>query len=161
MHTIQTLIMVVTMRRSGVIAQARGVEADVGQTEEGGRKGWLCCSLPSHFWKYLFDLSERCLSWQTQRWGQGGGDDTWTKLATTSEYVCLARERNWHLSTSWLKNNNNNNDDKTGITNNMPGPFIHTHKKKIFNELIPGRREDSDIPYMHTADSHIFFLHCI
>lgn len=27
------------MRRSGVIAQARGVEAAVGQTEEGGREG--------------------------------------------------------------------------------------------------------------------------
>lgn len=41
MHTIQTLIMVVIMRRSGIITQARGVEAAVGQTEEGGRDGGM------------------------------------------------------------------------------------------------------------------------
>lgn len=40
----------------------------------------------------------------------------------------------------------------------MPGLFIHTPKETIFNELIPGRRKDSDILYMHTADSHIFYI---
>lgn len=54
-HTIQTLIMVVTMRRSGVIAQAWGVEAAVGQTEEGGRDGFVVL--------FLRIFENICLTW--------------------------------------------------------------------------------------------------
>lgn len=40
------------MRRSGVITQARGVEAAVGQTEEGGREEGMALLFSSvAFWK--------------------------------------------------------------------------------------------------------------
>lgn len=96
-HTIQTLIMVVIMRRSGIITQARGVEAAVGQTEEGrgvgGMEGWRereggMALLFSSFFLLLFE--NICLTWvhvvwRDRRRDEGKDDDTWTKMATASE----------------------------------------------------------------------------